>query len=233
MDIWPALEALGTVGAAGIAAFATVRANRIADRSDSAAARSNAAAETMAEIERGRQYRELTPRLRVTITGSNPGVDDLTMHVELVGPPALVQLDKLTVTIRDDHHRRGDSLTLPAGNDGPTRDDIKRHIWGPYMLRPQVGPHNARADITGRTVVYEDPLPVGEELPFPLEPTRPARWMHGTTPDMWRKERGSTIRVLFLAEHNTYGIWRLPAKIDVFRLVGIDVHEIVVDVPQV
>lgn len=51
----------------------------------------------------------------------------------LLGPPSLARIDKLTTTVRDDHFRRGDGQLLAGG---PTRDQIKEQIWGPYRFSP-------------------------------------------------------------------------------------------------
>jgi hypothetical protein len=203
VDVWEATTAIGTVAIAMGAFYIGSRANR--------------ATSSMESIERGRRHGELTPRLRVTCVGVNGGTDELAMRVYLAGPPALDELHRLTVTIRDDHFRRGDHEPLAGG---PTVEQIKRHIWGPYQLRPGVGPDRARADKTGRSCVYDEALPLGEELPFPLEPTRPGSWMTATTPEMWRAERGTVIRAVFLCEHDTHGRWRLPVEIDVADLIA-------------
>jgi hypothetical protein len=94
----------------------------------------------------------------------------LRLRVMLVGPPGLDRLDRLTVTIRDDHFRRGEHQQIMGG---PTTEEIKAHIWGPYRFTPSTGPDDARADGIGRTTVYDAQLPIGEELPFQLEHTVP------------------------------------------------------------
>jgi hypothetical protein len=235
VDIWPPIEAIATVVAAVTAGGATLLARSAAGRSDSAAERANSAAdrasnaaELMANIERERRHTELTPQLRVTCRHLNPGVDGLRMRVALLGPPGLDQLAKLTVRIRDDHHRRGEGTSLAGG---PTREQIQRQIWGPYRLSPGVGPDNAQPDPTGRSIVYDGILPVGEELPFPLEPTRPPSWSTGATPASWLHDIGTVIRVEFLAEHALYGTWRLPAEIDTVNLDNTTTTEVVVYVP--
>jgi hypothetical protein len=69
----------------------------------------------------------------------------------------------------------------PPLADGPTAKQVAAQIWGPYRFIPGTGPG---ADPV-RSVPGADPtgcatptsgLPVGEELPFYLEPTQPPSW---------------------------------------------------------
>jgi hypothetical protein len=209
--IWSAVGALGTVAAAGVAAWA-------ARQSRSSAQQANAAAGTLAEIERDRRHSELTPRFRVTVESRNGGSEpQRRLRVMLLGPPGLDHLDSLTIRIRDDHFRRGEGLLLPGG---PTRDQIRAHIWGPYMFTPGTGPDEARADRTGRVTEYNADLPVGEELPFQLEPTCPGSWMEGTTQEDWQRQRGTVIRLAIDARHNEHGTWTIPCEIDASNADG-------------
>lgn len=205
MDWLEAVGAVGSLAAAGVGAWAAYQAR-------SAAAEANAAARTLAEIERDRRHAELCPRLRVTCEPLNPGGKYQQLRVALLGPPGLDRLDRLTVTIRNDHHRRGEG---PLRLGGPTPEDLKRQIWGPYRFPPGTGPDDARADSNGRVTPYEAVLPVGEELPFQLEPTLPPSWAQGTSPQNWQRERGTILRITFDAQHATHGSWTLPAEIDV------------------
>jgi hypothetical protein len=229
MDIWPPLEALGTVAAAGIAAFATVRANSATARADSATERANTAVETLASIERGRRHDELTPRLRLICERVNYGSETLRLRVALRGPYNLDRLDKLTVTIRNDHHRRGDG---PQFGGAPTPDQVKQQIWGPYRFATGSGPDNFLPDDLGRVLVYDDVLPLGEELPFILEPTRPPRWAEGMTQVDWLHQRGRIIRLELLAEHSEYGTWRLPVEIDTITIDDGGGQSVTVVVPE-
>ncbi len=107
MVAWEAVGAVGSIAAAATAAWA-------AYQSRSSAEEANRAANTLAHIERDRRHAELCPRLQISC--APPGEADyhgvLVLRVFLVGPHALGQLDKLTLTIRDDHHRRGDGRLL-------------------------------------------------------------------------------------------------------------------------
>jgi hypothetical protein len=146
------------------------------------------------------------------------------LRVLLAGPLSLGQLDRLTVTIRDDYHTRGEGQ-LTAG--GPTRDQIKEQIWGPYRFTPGTGPDQARADRTGRETAYSAALPVGEALVYQLEPNPPPPWSTGTTQAEWQNQLGNVLRLALLAEHAELGSWKLACEIDV-----VDGHSrIEVDVP--
>jgi hypothetical protein len=221
VDVWESVIAIGTVAAA-VAAW---QSRSSSGRANAAAETANAAAVTLAEIERDRRRAELTPRLRVRCEPWNAGSDILRLRVMLLGPPGLNGLDRLTVSIRNDHFRRGEGVLLAAS---PTREQIRNHIWGPYQFTPGVGPDDQLADATGRTTVYDLVLPVGEELPFQLEPTRPPQWATSTTPEDWRRERGNVIRLAFIAEHARYGAWTLPAEVD----VGDGSEPVTVEIPH-
>ena len=82
------------------------------------------------ELERGKA--ELTPLFRARCEPWNAGDDEaLRLRVQLTGSTILGRIDGVTVTIRDDHFRRGEG-TLIAG--GPTREQIKEQIWGPVPV---------------------------------------------------------------------------------------------------
>lgn len=116
----------------------------------------------------------------------DPGNDqDLRLRIMLTGPTGLDRIDGLTVTIRDDHFRRGEG-TLTAGS--PTREEIRAQVWGPNRFRPGTGPDEARADDDGRVTVYDAQLPIGEELPYLLERTRPPTWATSMTQESWNEE---------------------------------------------
>jgi hypothetical protein len=153
--------------------------------------------------------------LRVICEPLNPGSDVMRLRVMLIGPPGLDRVDRLTVTIRNDHFRRGERQRQYMG--GPTEEEFKQHIWGPYRFTPGTGPDDAQANSACRETVYDASLPLGEELPYELEHTWPERWMTGTTQPDWLRERGTVIRIAFAAEHNQYGMWYLPCEIDPAR----------------
>ena len=220
MDAWEAVGAVGSIAAAGIAAWA-------ARQSRSAAQESNAAAKTMADIERDRHHAELSPRFRVTCEPWGVGQDYKRLRVMLLGPIALDHLDTLTVRIRDDQFRRREFSTLAGG---PTPHQIGRQIWGPYRFSPFIGPDDARSDETGRITFYGTAIPVGEELMFQIEPTMPPQWATSTPREEWQRQRGTVIRLALDAQQTDLRPWTIPCEIDISAVIEGD-NVVTVDVP--
>jgi hypothetical protein len=185
-------SALGSAGAVWYAR----RSDRSAGRSAAASERSAIASEKRAALEGQRRQAEMTPRFRVTIESANEGVEDLRLTVFLAGPPELGRLDSLTVKIRDDHPWRAEGLRLAGG---PSPEQVAAQIWGPYRFIPGTGPGASPsgpirgADATGRATPTGG-LPVGESLPFFLEPTMPPSWSQQPV-ENWRRERGTVLRL--------------------------------------
>jgi type II secretory pathway pseudopilin PulG len=217
-----------------VSALASIAAVRYARRSDQSAARSATASErsavaseARAALEAQRRHAELTPRFRVTCASANPGVDTLRLSVFLAGPPELGQLDSLTVKIRDDHPWRADGRPLAGG---PSPDEVAAQIWGPYRFMPGSGPgaDSTRgipgADPTGRVTPTRG-MPVGEALPFFLEPTRPPQWSSQPL-DNWRTQVGTLIRLQLDCQQDGLESWTLTCEYDLNTPVGT-----VVDVP--
>jgi hypothetical protein len=207
--IWSAVAAGGSVASAAVAAWAARVSKRSATQANEASAQAAEASRILASVEEDRRRSELTPRFRVTcqLTGN---IETQLLRVMLIGPPGLKYIDGLTVTIRDDHFRRGDGQLLAAG---PTREEIKAQIWGPYKFVAGTGPDDARADETGRTTVYDHRLPVGEELPYFLDETMPPPWGRRDR-ESWRHGNGTLIRLALTARHDSHGEWTLPCEIE-------------------
>lgn len=133
----------------------------------------------------------------------------------LSGPPELERLDELTVTIRDDHPWRGQGTPLAGG---PTPEQVAAQIWGPRRFIPGTGPGAdpvrgiPGADQTGRATPTGG-MPVGEELPFFLEPTRPPAWSQQPQ-ENWLKERGTVVRLRLDCRRDGWEPWTLTAEID-------------------
>ena len=218
MNGWEATGAIGSVVAGGAASWA-------AFLSRSSAREANEAAKTLTRIEVDRRQSELCPRFRVSCEKPGPGDYHgvLRLRVLLVGPHALKQLDNLTLTIRDDLHRRADRS---RSSIDPSREDIARQIWGPYRFTPSTGPDDARADDTGRVTPYDATLPVGEALVYQLEPNPQPSWSTGTTQQQWQQQQGTAIRLAFDAVSAEFGSWRLTCELD----VGNSGDRVVVDV---
>src|ERR1019366_5487175 len=102
--IWAAVGAVGAVAAAGIAAWA-------ARQSHDAATQANAAAGTLAAIERGRRHDELAPEFELKFTDTGGGSANL--HVTLAGG-ALESLDEATFTVLDETGKDHWSGGLPG-----------------------------------------------------------------------------------------------------------------------
>jgi hypothetical protein len=100
---WAAVGAAGTVVAAAIAAWA-------ARQSHDAAVQANAAAESLASIERGRRHDEIAPVFDVKFTET--GGDDASLRVTLTGG-GLERLDEVTFTILDEAGKEHWSGRLP------------------------------------------------------------------------------------------------------------------------
>jgi hypothetical protein len=54
-------------------------------------------------------------------------------------------------------------------------------------------------------------MPVGEKLPFALEPTLPPRW---SQPAAWRAQVGTVLRLQLEARREGYEPWTLTCEID-------------------
>jgi hypothetical protein len=226
MDLTVIYSGLGDLVALGATAIAAVAARQ----SSKASGKANQAAGALADIEQDRRHTELTPRFRVRVEPWTAGNDqDLRLRVMLSGPTGLDRIDALTVKIRDDHFRRGEG-TLTAG--GPTREEIKAQVWGPYRFRPGTGPDESRADNDGRVTAYEAELPIGEELPYLLERTRPPTWAKSMTQEQWNEQRGPVIRIVLEAWHDDHGQWTLPCEIDLSTDHDPRYAGWLVDVPQ-
>lgn len=169
-------------------------------QSRESAHQANVAASTLAMIEQARRHGELAPRFQVIVEPWNTGMDVLRLRVMLTGPSTLECLDDLTVWIRNDHFRRGEGQSIAGG---PTREQIRQQIWGPYMFAPGVGPDGSRTDEGGWTVEVSSRLPLNEELLFQLVPTRPGAWMTSTTLADWRAQCGNVIRMAITGTRRT------------------------------
>jgi type II secretory pathway pseudopilin PulG len=199
-----------------VAALAAVSAVWYARRSDRSAAAAAAAAATTAALDMQRRNAELTPQFRITCEPANhPGSPALRLGVFLSGPPELERLDALTVTIRDDHPWRGQGTPLAGG---PMPEQVAAQIWGPYRFTPGTGPgaDSVRgipgADPTGRTTPTAG-MPVGEELPFSLEPMHPPTWSQQPY-ENWRRERGTVVRLRLECRRQGWDPWVLTCEVD-------------------
>jgi hypothetical protein len=226
MDLTVIYSGLGDLVALGATAIAAIAARQ----SNKSSSKANQTAGALAGIEQDRRHSELTPRFRVRVEPWTPGSDqDLRLRVMLTGPTGLERIDSLTVMIRNDHFRRGEG-TLTVG--GPISEEIKAQVWGPYRFGPGTGPDEFLADADGRVTAYEAELPIGEELPYFLERTRPPTWATSMTQEQWNEQRGPVIRIVLEAGHADHGRWILPCEIDLSADHDSRYAGWLIDVPQ-
>ncbi len=163
------------------------------------------AAVTAATIEKERHWAELKPGLDVNCSRSNPGGEQWTLRVKLVGPVELGHLDEVTVRIRD---KSAYQLKSPA--------DPER-IWGPLRFVPGTGPFltaehgSGRADKAGRETRVVRTMPIGEQIVYALEPSLPApSWQR----HQWQQEVGSLLRLEIETRRDEVDPWQLFEEID-------------------
>lgn len=203
--------AIVSIGAFVVSIFSA----RYAFRSARAGEKSAEASSTTAALEVNRRHTELTPRLRIRCRPSNPGSDQFRLTVSLVGPSELGRLDRLVVTIRDDHPWRSEAGQIAGG---PTPEQVAAQVWSPFRFVPGTGPgaNPSRgvpgSDRLGRSTPTSG-LPVGEELPFFLEPSLVPSWSAQTSQE-WANERGSVLKLTFECHKNGAEPWTLTGEID-------------------
>lgn len=210
---------VSTVVSAGAAVFSAAAAFG-AWRAGSQA---GGAAQALTKIETARRWQELTPQFSWQLGLLNKGGTAVRLVLELDGPLALRQLESLTVRIRDDRAGRADELHV--GN-GPSAEQIRAQVWGPYRFTPGVGPGaspgRGGADANGRSIdIVAVPLVVGEGLQFQLEPTRPPEWMaaEGVMFDAdrletdWRQLVGDQLRLTVMGQAEGTDPWVVPLEI--------------------
>ncbi|WP_329126115.1 hypothetical protein [Streptomyces sp. NBC_01353] len=180
MDIVEGGIAAAAAAFSGWAAWSAMKAAKSADRNGQVANRTAElayqTAEAVAQIERDRWHKELTPAVFFWVTKER-GFLELVVRYD--GPSSLGKLDSLELLIRDDRDRSNDQVL--AGS--LTVEERDRTIWGPYRFTT-----TAYGDDIGRTT---DPLslPPGEEYRLALNSTHPHQH-YGAGYDAWRAEYG-------------------------------------------
>jgi hypothetical protein len=157
----------------------------------------NATASSVAQIERDRWHKELTPQLRIKLeTGARH-----TLYVRFDAPAALGDLT-VELTIRDDIDRSG----FPHLAGGPTPEQRAEVIWGPYRFNPRV----EDVDELGRTVSAFTLQP-GDRQRLVVEPSmRPSWYDDANGEQRWQDEyRTETIRLWALCTASGHKPWRL------------------------
>jgi hypothetical protein len=143
--------------------FGTATTAAIAFVSLRAARQSNAAASTMARIERERRHTELTPHFTLAGEPWNQGSLDVRLWLELTGPVGLDRIDAMTVVIRDEW-RQDMVHRIPHGRLDNEAGDLRA------PLKFVAGPDGSTVDASGRAVRCGSLL-IGQRIPFYLKPT--------------------------------------------------------------
>jgi hypothetical protein len=198
--IWTSVAALGGLAAAGVAAWAAWQSRRSAQEA-------NAAARTLAAIERDRRHEELAPAFEVTVTRMSVGAE---LKVTLAGG-RMESLDAVTIAILDetgkDHWTRG----LP---DGVTQEEAEAFVWGPFDFNP-----GASAQVISNRQSRPRPYSRASGKNWDvlaMQDTRPGHWMSPASQQAWAKEHeGQPIRLLMISSREGYGTWTLLKEVPV------------------
>ncbi|MFF8633526.1 hypothetical protein ACF052_04820 [Streptomyces pilosus] len=129
-DDWTAFGAIVTavgVVVAAVMAYWTTR------KAAAAAADSADTAREVAQIERDRWHRELTPELTFSLI--RVGSNRLRLTTTLAGPVGLDHLDTITLTVRDE---AGRDHSAGPHYDEAMRTELPSVIWGPARFSPGV-----------------------------------------------------------------------------------------------
>ncbi|WP_411147349.1 hypothetical protein [Streptomyces sp. A30] len=173
----------------GAAAVAAWRASREA----------NNTASSVAQIERDRWHRELTPQLQLRIDPNNH-----FLYVRFVRPAALGRL-QVQLQVRDDRDRSQDP-ELAGSVTAQMRAEV---IWGPYRFRPGID----GADNLGRTLApfFFEPDDLHRVA---IDPTLTPTWFEGPTGEQrWREQyRTSPMRLWATCEAPGHKPWRLSCE---------------------
>lgn len=174
----------------GFAAIAAWRASKEA----------NDTASSVAQIERDRWHKELTPQLRLKLE-----VQQGMLYVRFDGPASLGKID-VQLTVRDDFDRS----RVPALPGGATPEQIAQTIWGPYRFRPGID----GADQLGRTVT-PPPLEADDRTRLAIDPSLRPSWYEGADGGRrWRDQyRTARFRLWADCEAEGHRPWRLSFEV--------------------
>jgi len=196
--LWAAAGAVGTAVAAGIAAWA-------ARQSHDAAVQANAAAASLAAIERGRRHDEVAPVFDMTFTET--GGEDASVRVTLAG--GVESLDEVTFTILDEAGKDHWSGRLPPR---VTQEEAEAFVWGPWEF-------NAAASVQistnrmSQTRAYSRVTGKNWGL-LPLSRTRSGHWMTAYTQQQWQEQYADhPVRLLITCRREGDEPWTLLQEV--------------------
>jgi hypothetical protein len=193
--IWAAVGALGTVAAAGVAAWA-------ARQSHNAAIEASAAAGSLAAIERGRRHDELAPEFELTFAETGP--NSANLRVALAGG-GLESLDEVTFTILDETGEDRWAGGLPGGL---TQEQAEAFVWGPWEFNAMAA-HQVVSNRESRPHPYSRVSGKNWDL-LPLRRTEPSQWMSTYSQQQWQAEyEDQPIRLLITCRRAGYEPWTL------------------------
>ncbi|QGV79983.1 hypothetical protein [Streptomyces ficellus] len=188
---------MGTIDT-GIAAAAALFSGVAAMAAYKTAKEANRTSASVAQIERDRWHKEMTPQVEVRFDDSR-GYPELL--VQFLGPAPLMRIEA-ALRIRDDKERSGSQI-----GGGPTAQQVADVIWGPYRFRPGVD----GADALGRAVAPVALLHHGHTR-FALEPTLAPSWYAST--QTWRAEHdGKQLRLWVQCSAEGHKPWLLSADV--------------------
>jgi hypothetical protein len=197
--LWAAAGAVGTIAAAGIAAWA-------ARQSHDAAVQANAAAASLAAIERGRRHDEVAPVFDLTFTET--GGEDASLRVTFTDG-GLESLDEVTFTILDEAGKDRWSGRLPPR---VTQEEAEAFVWGPWEFNTNASVQIATNRMS-QTRAYSRVTGRNWGL-LPLRRTRPGHWMTGYTQQQWQEEyEDHPVRLLITCRREGYEPWTLLQEV--------------------
>ncbi|MEU6062931.1 hypothetical protein ABZ864_00105 [Streptomyces sp. NPDC047082] len=217
MSIWDTSIAAVSAAFSGAAAIAAYYASRDANAT---AREANRTAASVAQIERDRWHRELTPQLALRI-------DQNTLYIRLIGPAALGKLG-VVLRIRDDRDRS----QIPPLGANYTESARQMVIWGPFRFPSVLVRHPRRRNWLLRLV---DPPParwstmhelhgrvtrirslfVHDQILVAIEPTVKPTWhVDRSAEERWREQyRDAPMRLQATCSSEGHKQWVLNCDV--------------------